>query len=44
MTPIWINLDISVLAYDVRKRKIKFRFLHNFVPQLRLSAGAGGII
>ena len=44
MIPIWINFDICVLAHDVRKTKIKFRFLQNFLPQLQLLAGAWEII
>ena len=44
MIPIWIDLDIWVLAHDVRKTKIKFRFLQNFVPQLQHLTGAGEII
>ena len=44
MIPIWINLDICVPAYDVRKTKIKFWFLQNFVPQLQLLDGACEIV
>ena len=33
-----------VLVHDVRKTKIKFRFLQNFVPQIQLLAGAKEII
>ena len=41
MIPILINLNICVLVHDVRKTKIKFRFVQNFIPQLQLLAEAG---
>ena len=44
MISIGFNSEICVVAHDVRKTNIKFRFSQNFKPQLQLLAAAWEII